>query len=49
MEDRKAAGKMISSMAKESLKANRMRNIFVMTAIVLVAALLSAILMFASG
>lgn len=49
MKDRKAAGRMISSMAKESLRASRMRNMFVMITIVLASALLSAILMFASG
>ena len=49
MKDRKTAGKMIASMAKESLRASRMRNIFVTITIVLASALLSAILMFASG
>ncbi len=49
MKEKKVAGKMISSMAKESLKASRMRNIFVMITIVLASALLSAILMFATG
>ncbi len=36
-------------MSKESLKSSRMRNIFVMVTIVLASALLTAILMFASG
>lgn len=36
-------------MSKESLRSSRMRNIFVMVTIVLASALLTAILMFASG
>lgn len=49
MRDRKVTTKMISLMSKESLKASRMRNIFVMITIVLASALLTAILMFAVG
>ena len=40
---------MISLMSRQSLKASRMRNIFVMITIVLASALLTAILMFAAG
>ena len=49
MRDRKMTTKMISLMSKESLKASRMRNIFVMITIVLASALLTAIFMFAMG
>lgn len=49
MRDRKVTTKMISLMSKESLKASRMRNIFVMITIVLASALLTAIFMFAMG
>ena len=49
MRDKKVEAKMISLMSKESLKASRMRNIFVMITIVLASALLTAILMFAAG
>ena len=40
---------MISRMAVRSLKAGRLRNIFVMITIVLASSLLAAILMFAAG
>ena len=49
MNDKKTAKKMISLMAKQSLKASRMRNLFVMITIVLASALLTGILMFAAG
>lgn len=49
MRSRKIAADMISRMSKESLKANRMRNIFVMITIVLASSLLTAIFMFAIG
>ena len=49
MSGKKISLKMITQMSKQSLKSNRMRNIFVMTAIVLASALLTAILMFAMG
>lgn len=49
MRDRKVIKNMISQMSKESLKASRMRNIFVMITIVLASALLTTILMFAAG
>ena len=49
MSGKKISLKMIAQMSKQSLKSNRMRNIFVMTAIVLASALLTAILMFAMG
>lgn len=45
----KIAVKMVSRMAKQSLRASRMRNIFVMVTIILASALLTAILMFAAG
>lgn len=46
---KKVTKKMISQMSKQSLKSGRMRNLFVMVTIVLAAALLTAILMFAMG
>lgn len=49
MNSRKITAKTISMMAKQSLKASRMRNTFVMITIVLASALLTAILMFAVG
>ena len=49
MNSKKITAKMISCMSKQSLKSNRMRNLFVMFAIVLASGLLTAILMFASG
>ncbi len=49
MKDRKTAGRMVSKMAKQSLRASRMRNMFVMVTIVLASALLTAILLFAAG
>lgn len=49
MNSRKIMAKTISMMAKQSLKASRMRNTFVMITIVLASALLTAILMFAMG
>ena len=49
MEDRKATREMLSLMAKESLKSNRLRSLFVMGAIALASALLTVILMFAMG
>lgn len=49
MSGKKITGNMISVMSRQSLKTSRMRNIFVMITIVLASALLTAILMFASG
>ena len=49
MSEKRMTGKMISLMARQSLKTNRMRNIFVSITIVLASALLAAILMFAFG
>ncbi len=49
MKERKITADMISRMSKQSLKASRMRNFFVMATIVLAASLLMAILMFAMG
>lgn len=49
MSSKKISLKMITQMSKQSLKASRMRNIFVMITIVLASALLTAILMFAMG
>lgn len=49
MREKRMTGKMISLMARQSLKTNRMRNIFVSITIVLASALLAAILMFAFG
>ena len=49
MSGKKTAKQMISLMSKKSLKTGRMRNIFVSITIVLVAALLTAILMFVQG
>lgn len=49
MKDRKTAARMISGMAKQSLRASRLRNLFVMVTIVLASALLTAILLFAAG
>lgn len=49
MNNKKITEKMISLMSKQSLKSSRMRNIFVMITIVLAAALLMAISMYAVG
>ena len=49
MNNKKITAKMISLMSKQSLKSSRMRNIFVMITIVLAAALLMAISMYAVG
>lgn len=49
MYDKKVAGKMISRMARQSLKSSRTRNIFVMITITLASALLTGILTFAVG
>ena len=49
MNSKRITTRMISRMSKESLRSSRMRNIFVMVTIVLASALLTAILMFASG
>ncbi len=49
MSSKMISSKMISLMSRQSLKASRMRNIFVMITIVLASALLTAILMFAAG
>lgn len=49
MSHRKITADMISLMTKQSLKANRMRNTFVMITIILASALLTVILMFAAG
>lgn len=49
MNSKKITAKTISMMAKQSLKASRMRNTFVMITIVLASALLTAILMYAMG
>ena len=49
MKGKKITAKMISLMSKQSLKSNRMRNIFVTVTIVLASSLLMAILMFAMG
>lgn len=49
MNRKKTASRMISQMAKQSLKSSRMRNAFVMLAIALASALLTVILMFAAG
>jgi len=49
MSEKRMTGKMISLMARQSLKTNRMRNIFVSITIVLASVLLAAILMFAFG
>lgn len=46
---KKVTGKMISQMSRQSLRSGRMRNTFVMVTIILAAALLTAILMFAMG
>ena len=45
----KVTGRMISDMARESLRASRMRNAFVAVTIALASALLTAILLFALG
>ena len=42
MSEKRMTGKMISLMARQSLKTNRMRNIFVSITIVLASALLAA-------
>ncbi len=49
MNSRKIESDMISRMSVQSLKSDRMRNLFVMAAIGLASALLTAILMFAAG
>ena len=49
MNSRKITAVMLSLMSKESIKSNRMRNVFVMTTIILAAALLTAVLMFVAG
>ena len=49
MNSKRITTRMISRMSKESLRSSRMRNIFVMVTIVLASALLTAILLFASG
>ena len=49
MNEKKITKKMISLMAKQSLKASRMRNVFVMTTIILASALLTVVLMFGMG
>lgn len=49
MNSKKISSKMITQMSKQSLKSSRMRNIFVMIAIVLATALLMTILMYAVG
>ena len=49
MNGKKVAARMISQMSGQSLRASRMRNIFVMVTIVLASALLTAIWMFAAG
>lgn len=49
MKSKKITSDMISRMAKQSLKASRMRNLFVMITIVLASSLLTAILLFATG
>lgn len=49
MNHRKITTKMISLMSKQSIKASRMRNIFVTVTIILASSLLTAILMFAMG
>ena len=45
----KVTGRMISDMARESLRASRMRNAFVAVTIALASALLTAIFLFALG
>ena len=49
MSGRKVAARMISAMAKESLRASRMRNAFVAVTIALASSLLTVILLFALG
>ena len=49
MNEKKITKQMISLMAKQSLKASRMRNVFVMTTIILASALLTVVLMFGIG
>ena len=49
MNSRKTTAAMISLMSKQSLRSSRMRNLFIMVAIVLASSLLMAILMFAMG
>ncbi len=49
MSEKRVTAKMISLMSKQSLRASRMRNLFVMITIVLASALLTAILLFAAG
>lgn len=49
MNEKKITKQMISIMAKQSLKASRMRNVFVMTTIILASALLTVVLMFGIG
>ncbi len=49
MSSAKVTSNMISLMSRQSLRASRMRNVFVMITIVLASALLTAILMFGAG
>ncbi len=49
MRSGKVTGRMISDMARESLRASRMRNAFVAVTIALASALLTAIFLFALG
>lgn len=49
MNGNKIAAEMISRMSRQSLKSDRMRNLFVTAAIVLASALLTTILLFAAG
>ena len=49
MNSKKVTAETISLMSKRSITSSRMRNIFVTITIVLASALLTAILMFASG
>lgn len=49
MRSRKISAEMISRMSKQSIKAGRTSNLFVIVTIILAAALLTVILMFAAG
>lgn len=49
MNGKKITSNIITQMVKQSIEANRMRNMFVMITIVLSSALLTAVLMFAAG
>ena len=49
MNSRKITSKMITRMSRQSLRASRMRNVFVMITIALASALLTTILLFAAG